>query len=306
MTHTGPLILDTSSSVRSELINLLRDLFPTLISKEPLQAHIPMLALYIQSAMTHIRPDIRKDSTKFLTWLLNIGALQIVRGSWSKLVSSFAGLLGWVLDGPEKLSVQLVRGSTLSAPIETTARHVQSLHDFLVAGLREKSSDVQLGIRPETIMYTSQSSFCPQHPLMHCYLLPSSSSAFAHLNLFSAAPVESQLLFHDVASRRKHFSAYVKPLLMYLHDVATQYKPLSLSRQPNHTVIDDLYCTIIRLLGLIMEVYIDRHGDDQPKKSWDALWTKCVKRVSDIVDMGEGVKGTRRLQREWELSNIDV
>jgi hypothetical protein len=93
---------------------------------------------------------------------------------------------------------------------------------------------------------------------------------------------------------------YVKPLLMYLHDVAAQYKPLGLSRQPNQTVIDDLYCSIIRLLGLIKEVCIDRHDDDQPKKSWDAQWMKCVKRVSNIVDMGEGVKGARRLQREWE------
>src|SRR5271156_2155557 len=92
--HLAPLILDTSSQVRSELLKLLHDLVPQVVSKDALKPHLSMLVLYIQSAMTHIQSDIRTDSTKFLAWALDIGEIDVIRESWSKVLSSYAGLLG--------------------------------------------------------------------------------------------------------------------------------------------------------------------------------------------------------------------
>ena len=138
--HLAPLILDTSSSVRSALLELLIDLSPQIVPKEALQAHLPMLLLYIQSAMTHIQSDIRSDSTKFLGWTLDIDGSVVVRECWTKMLTSYAGLLGWTVSGREKSRIQLARGSSFIGNVNVTSRHVATLYAFLSAGISEASS----------------------------------------------------------------------------------------------------------------------------------------------------------------------
>jgi hypothetical protein len=303
MTHLAPLILDTSSPIRSALLDLLDDLSPQVVPKEAIQAHLAMLLLYIQSAMTHIQSDIRSDSTKFLAWTLEIGGPEVVRGSWTKIWASYAGLLGWTVGGRDKSRIQLARGTSVVGNVTVTARHVGTLYSLLTTGLSEISAETRMA-RPKTWNYTSTKSLSLQHPLIHCYLLPTHSAAYAYLNLFSSGQQDPQLSSHDIPSRRSQFEEYVGPLLVYLHDMSSELPPSELSRQPNQSTIDDLRVTIIRILSLIKQVYLETESEDQPKRPWQKDWNRCLAKLSSIVEARNRTDGARKVMREWELANL--
>ena len=262
-----------------------------------------MLLLYIQSAMTHIQSDIRSDSTKFLNWTLDIGGSEVVRASWTKVLDSYAGLLGWTVGGREMSRIQLARGSSVLGNVNVTARHVRTLSSLLSIGLSETSLNTKRS-RPKIINYLKTKSMSLQHPLIECYLLPTHSNPFHYLNLFNSRQTDLQLSSHDVPSRRTQFESYLSSLLVYLHDLSAELIPSNLSRQPNQTVIDDLQITIIQVLGLIKRIYIDIEMEDQLKQSWEKEWKQCISKLSVLVDARTQTKGSRKLVREWELANI--
>jgi hypothetical protein len=289
--------------VRSALLELLVDLSPQIVPKEALQAHLSMLLLYIQSAMTHIQSDIRSDSTKFLSWSLDIGGFTVVRESWTKMLASYAGLLGWTVGGREKSRIQLARGSSFLGNVNVTARHVATLYTFLSTGILEASANTRQS-RPKTINYNTTKSLSFQHPLIGCYLLPSHSAPFAHLSLFGSGQTDTQLSSHDVTSRRTQLESELNSLLCYLHDLSAELVPTDLSRQPNQTVIDDLRITVIKILGLIKPIYVDVERDDQLKRPWEKEWKRCVSKTTALVEARTRSEGSRKLLREWELANI--
>ena len=306
LTHLAPLILDTSSSVRAELLDLLNDLSPQVIPKEALHPHIAMLVLYIHSAMTHIQSDIRSDSTKFLAWILGIANAEVICAAWAKVLSSFASLLGWTVEGHEKLQIQLARGSeSLIGNVRITARHISALYEFLFAGISETAAEGK-NHRPKTIDYTTCKWIELQHPLVECYLLPSHSAPFGHLNLFSSASSHPEMQSsHDVSSRRLQFKQhYLSPLLLYLHGLAAELVPSDLSRQQNQTAIDDLRISVIRILGLIKHVYIDNDMEEEAKNGWEKQWMRCIGKIGKLVEARTQSEGSRRVVREWE--NLDT
>jgi Rix1 complex component involved in 60S ribosome maturation len=299
--HLAPLILDTSSSVRSVLLELLGDLSPQIVPKEALQAHLPMLLLYIQSAMTHIQADIRSDSTKFLAWTLDIGPEEVVRGSWTKLLSSYSALLSWSMDSREKMTVKLARGGTsVVGNINVTARHVEILYKLLDAGLSTTSSPTKEA-RAKTYGFESVKSITLQHPLIQCYLMPTYSSPFASLNLFSSGQVDLQTSSHDIPSRRAQFEQVLSPLLSYLHDLTAELGPSGPSRQPNQSVIDDLSVSIIRIMAIIHHVY---QSEEPEKQHSHKQWKRCTSKMSNLIESRSQSDGSRRLTREWELGNL--
>jgi hypothetical protein len=273
--------------------------------KEALYPHISMLLLYIQSAMTHIQSDIRSNSTKFLTWILGIGHDEVIRAAWGKVLDSFAGLLGWTVSGAEKSQIQLSRGSSLVGNVTVTERHISALSEFLFAGLSETSSQAK-NTRGKTIEYKVCSSMVFQHPLVECYLLPSHSAPFAHLNLFSSTSSQPETQSsHDVISRRTHFEAHnLAPLLGYLHDLAAELVPSDLSRQAQQGAIDNLRVLVIRILGLVKHVYIDEDIEEEWKRGWEKDWKRCVEKVGKLVDARTRSEGSRRIVREWENLGI--
>lgn len=300
--HLAPLILDTSSSVRTELVGLLNALSPQVVPKEALHPHISMLLLYIQSAMTHIQSDIRSDSTKFVSWILGIGHLEVVRAAWAKVLTSFAGLLGWTVSGQEKSRIQLSRGSeSLVGNANVTGRHIAALHEFLFAGISETTIHGK-DPRPKTIDYAKCKTIQLQHPLIECYLLPSYSAPFAHLNLFSSASSQPEVQSsHDVVSRRTQFEQlYLGPLIVYLQDLSAELIPSDLSRQSNQTTMDDLRVSVIRILALIKHVYIDGDMEQEGKKAWDKDWKRCIAKIGKLVEARTRSEGSRRILREWE------
>jgi hypothetical protein len=302
ISHLAPLILDTSSAVRMALLELLNNLSPQIVPKEALQAHLAMLLLYIQSAMTHIQSDIRSDSSKFLAWTLDIGGPEVVRGSWSKVLASYSGLLGWTVGGREKTRIQLSRGSSVVGNVNVTARHVDALFDFLAAGLSTSGLDIRRS-RPKTVNSSSTKSLSLQHSMMHCYLLPTHSAPFAYLNLFSSGQTDPQLSSHDIPSRRAQFDSYITPLLIYLHDLSAELSPSDFARQSNQSVVDDLRVTIVRILSLIKQVYID--DADETKRPWDKDWKRCITKMSNLIESRTQSEGGRRLIREWESANFN-
>lgn len=85
----APLILDPSLGVRSQLLGLLKEFRP---DEARLQMH--MLLLHVWSAMSHIDPDVRRDSTGFLGWALDVAPEEtMANGGWEKGLRALAGCL---------------------------------------------------------------------------------------------------------------------------------------------------------------------------------------------------------------------
>ncbi|KAF8250438.1 hypothetical protein K440DRAFT_493618, partial [Wilcoxina mikolae CBS 423.85] len=59
----APLILDPNDAVRTQLLVLLKEFRPA-----EARLQMPLLMLHVWSAMSHIEPDVRRDSTGFLGW----------------------------------------------------------------------------------------------------------------------------------------------------------------------------------------------------------------------------------------------
>lgn len=302
--HLAPLILDTSPSVRAVVLDIFDDLSPQVVPKEALQAHLPMLLLYIQNAMTHIQRDIRSDSTKFLAWMLDINGREVVRLSWTKLLASYAGLLGWSTGSQETSRIRLSRGSSVVGDVNVTARHVETLFSLVSVGISDTTLDLRRS-RVKTVDYSIQSMWL-QHHLIHCYLLPTHSAPFAHLNLFTSCESDPLMASHDVSSRRAHFRGCLSSFLQYLHDLSAELMPSDLSRHPRQNVADDLCVSIIRILALIKEVYLDDENDDPVGRLWKTHWRRCIAKISSLVDARMRIEGSRKVVREWELANISI
>ena len=123
----APLILDLSDSVRAQLLTLLAQLRPA-----DTRIHMSLLLLHIWSAMSHIDPDIRNDSTKFLAWALAAAPAEtLANGGWGKGLGALSGVLGFAADaGPRG-----IKGS------KNIMRHLGVLKEFLVIGMGAEDED---------------------------------------------------------------------------------------------------------------------------------------------------------------------
>jgi pre-rRNA-processing protein IPI1 len=116
----APLILDPSDGVRSALLALLQ-----VIRNRDAQVHMHLLLLHIWSAMSHIEPDIRGDSTQFLSWALGAAPGEVLgHGGWQKGLGALSGVLGFADSGP--------RGTKAAKLVMS---HLGVLKEFLEAGI---------------------------------------------------------------------------------------------------------------------------------------------------------------------------
>ena len=174
------MILDASNSVRSQLLALLKTL-----PKGYVEMYIPKLMLYITSAMTHLAPEIRADSTKYLTWLLGINTDSVLRnGGWAKGLRGLIGVLGW---GTAKDNGCISGGSGgAAARGKIRMQHISVLREFLQAGLFDDHMSLLGNSGADDGLW--ESSF--PHWTTHLHMLPnkpSQSNAFSYLGLFSMA-----------------------------------------------------------------------------------------------------------------------
>ncbi|VVT45983.1 uncharacterized protein SAPINGB_P000988 [Magnusiomyces paraingens] len=85
-----PLLLDTSASVRAAAATALAEVPPAILDTST--AHI---ALYLNMAMTHIRPEVRDTSTRALDVLVERVPRQVCRVAFAASLRCFVTLLGW-------------------------------------------------------------------------------------------------------------------------------------------------------------------------------------------------------------------
>ncbi|KAI9786388.1 MAG: rRNA processing protein [Geoglossum umbratile] len=209
-----PLILDASSSVRSQLLGLLKAL-----PQEEIAAHTDRILLFVQSAMTHLAADIRSDSTGFLEWALDVIGEEAVSSSlgWVKTTKCFIALLGWERDVKMAGGVGRATFSKAGEETKTIVKHLQVFSQFLTVGLLptndvpgspDDAMDTEL-THYQTLISTNlllPNPTTPQH------LIPKTSNCYAHLNLFTVATTGTEIIgmAEDCEARRRELRPYVK------------------------------------------------------------------------------------------------
>jgi len=131
-----PLILDSSSGVRTELTKMLQTLPPS-----DLGDHIAKLLPFIRAAMTHLSQDIRKTALDVLSLLLSKAGQDLVSspGGWSKTLECCSSLLNW-----KNLATNdswTASKTTFRNDTKATARAMQVAEQLLSVGLLASLND---------------------------------------------------------------------------------------------------------------------------------------------------------------------
>ena len=200
-----PLILDGSSSIRSQVIKYLG----TLPSRE-IGSHIGQTLLYIRAGLTHLAADIRSSATDLLLWAIETCPSELVScaGGWVKTLKCLLTVLNWHAASltPDTGAVAGINAwSSSRAPTiakqgsegKLSIKMLNVLAALLRAGIkREHGADVDA-------MCSEKWPFplC----LVEAHMLPERSNAFAHLNLFGPPRDEESEMYIDREERQRIF-----------------------------------------------------------------------------------------------------
>jgi pre-rRNA-processing protein IPI1 len=166
---TAPLILDESKKVR----DMVEQLYGSVELKQHLHAHGALVMLYVHSAMTNIGPEVRGQSTNFLTLLLDSAPREVARLAWTRTISNFFPLLGWPIDVSSSKSEKLASATvTTGLSFGTSASKYKLAHITALKSLLTTCLDDELD-GDETIQASQY------HPDTLKFLLPTTNSSFA-------------------------------------------------------------------------------------------------------------------------------
>jgi len=193
LTKLLPVLSDSHSSVRAQLLKLFRALPPAEVGP-----HVEKILMYVRGGMTHLSNDIRGDTLNILEWLLDAVGEETVScpGGWLKTLNSFSSMLGWnpsvgtAMSSKGWTSASKAALGTKKGP-EAQVRQITVLAKFL-----------QAGFRPEAPV--------PYNPMAYwdnIYCLPKTPNPFAYLNLFGAPRDEDSEMYPDRISRQRVFDA---------------------------------------------------------------------------------------------------
>jgi pre-rRNA-processing protein IPI1 len=185
-----PLVLDGSSSVRTQLLKLLQSL-PAAENTD----HVSKLLPHIRAGMTHLSKDIRMSSIELLSWIISVAGKELVScaGGWYKTLECFTTVLGWRSTDTGKWS----SSNPAFGDTKSTARAMAVLAEFLEAGLFQKITKQTVNILSETF------------PLwqLEYHGIPTKSNAYSHLNLFGAPRHEKSQMLEDREDRLRVYNA---------------------------------------------------------------------------------------------------
>ncbi|KAB5559977.1 Rix1 complex component [Coniochaeta sp. 2T2.1] len=191
LTKLLPLITDQYTSVRTQLLKLLRALPPAEVSPD-----VEKALMYVRAGMTHLSSEIRTDTLSVLDWLLDSASDEAVScpGGWMKTLNSFSAMLGWnpsIGNATDSKGWTTASKATLGATKggNAQARQIQVLARFLQAGFKP---DAQLAYDPQAFWD-------------NIYRLPRRPNPFAYLNLFGPARDEEGEMYPDRESRQRVF-----------------------------------------------------------------------------------------------------
>lgn len=182
-----PLISDSSTPVRNQLLKLFRAL-----PGEQVRYGVEQAIMFIRAGMTHLSADISNDAIGFLDWLVDVAGEDLVAcpGGWIKTLNTFCAMLGWTATaGKNGWSSGGRSGSVRGKAALNQARTVEALGKFL-----------QAGFDPEE--FTSSE---PDTYLDDIYRIPEGSNAFAYLNLTGPRRDEDGEMYADRESRQRVF-----------------------------------------------------------------------------------------------------
>lgn len=180
-----PLISDSSSAVRSQLLKLFRSL-----PEAQVRHHVERAIMYIRAGMTHLSKDVNNDALSFLEWLLDAAADDLVScpGGWVKPIKSFCAMLGWNATGNSSWT-SAPSTSLRAKDMQAYARQISMLSRFLHAGLK-----IETPLPRNPNAYWEQLTRLPRQP-----------NPFAYLNLFGPRRDEDGEMYIDREARQRVF-----------------------------------------------------------------------------------------------------
>lgn len=186
LTKLLPLISDSSTPVRSQLLKLFQTLPAAEVKHSTEQA-----IMFIRAGMTHLSADISNDSLGVMEWLLDVTADELVAcpGGWVKTLNSFFAMVGWTLTTNKSGWTSGAKAGLRAKDAQTYARQITTLSRFLESGLK-----------PETEVPESPSEF-----QNHLYRIPRETNAFEYLNLFGTRRDEEGEMYSSREARQRVF-----------------------------------------------------------------------------------------------------
>lgn len=178
-----PLVHDSSQQVREEVASLLQKCAET--QSGLLDLHITSVILFVHSAMSHIQPDIRSSSTKFLDIVLQHALEAVARSYFVKTLRSFFTIMSWNLrDDKKSLSLAVTTSSSIGGTSKKArVGHLAVLLRFLESTLFQKTAETTL----VPINYI--------HPQTSHYMLPTNPHPYASLKLFTQETPQADDMF---------------------------------------------------------------------------------------------------------------
>ncbi|KAF7193960.1 Pre-rRNA-processing protein ipi1 [Pseudocercospora fuligena] len=193
-----PLMIDGSSSVRSQLLKLL-----TVLPADQL-GDLSRTLLFARNGMTHLSNDIRLDALDIFDWLMatNGEAAVSVAGGWVKTLGTFQTVLSWqdaAQDAPAvngNWSAAKTTKSSLGSN-KLLVHQLNSLSRLLTVGLKRTPVDLQAQAKRAAELF----------PLWQtdAHMVSKKSNPYAYLNLFGPPrDVESEV-YDDAEERANVF-----------------------------------------------------------------------------------------------------
>lgn len=181
-----PLISDSSTPVRTQLLKLLQTLPAAEVRHSTEQA-----IMFIRAGMTHLSADISNDTLGVMEWLLEVAENDLVTcpGGWVKTLNTFCALMGWALSSNNLGWSSAPRAGLKAKAATTYARQIATLAKFLEAGLR-----------PETTIPEDESQNWD-----NLYRIPRDSNAFEYLNLYGSRRDEDGEMYPNREARQRVF-----------------------------------------------------------------------------------------------------
>lgn len=213
-----PLFLDGSSSVRSNLLKILR-----LLPAADIADHAEPVLLYLRAGITHLSSQISADALAGLEWALEVAQNDIVScpGGWVKTLKCLLSMLGWSPNGTNGTATAAAgaggaaKWSSASRGLmgeagKTFPKKLSVLSKFLQAGLVDSDGDgddddemMMDGDGHNASAGTGRGNVLLRDLQIH--MIPTRSDAYAHLNLFGAPRDEEGEMYLDRESRQRVF-----------------------------------------------------------------------------------------------------
>lgn len=189
LTRVLPLISDSSTPARNQLITLLKAL-----PGDEVGRHADQAILYIRAGMTHLSADISNDSLSVMEWLLDVAADELVScpGGWVKTLDTFCAMMGWARKSSNGGWTSGSRVALRAKDSSTQARQISALAKMLQAGL---SASEVIADEDEEDTWDS------------LYVVPRDPKSFDYLNLNTGSRNDDEQMYASREERQQVFKS---------------------------------------------------------------------------------------------------